>query len=184
MEDEKIVLDKESFEALAVGTRVKILKSLKERRKTLSELAKEIGMSVSGIKEYLEILEKTHLIEKIDDGHKWKYYELTKKGKNIVHPQEFRVLVLLTFSIIALIGSIFMMSASVEEPVMLETMAAGDAQNNEDFAPRALQAKALPNEEDNKIEYADQNLITKIIGIISVVTIIICLTILVKNRMR
>ena len=80
MEEEKVVLDRKSFEALAVDTRVKILKSLKERRKTLSEIAKEQGMSVSGIKEHLETLEHVGLIEKKDDGHKWKYYELTKKG--------------------------------------------------------------------------------------------------------
>ena len=50
----KIVLDRKSFEALAVDSRVRILKSLKEKRKTLSEISKEQGMSLSGVKEHLE----------------------------------------------------------------------------------------------------------------------------------
>ncbi len=105
MDEDKIVLDRKSFEALAVDTRVKILKSLKVRRKTLSEIAKEQEMSVSGVKEHLETLEKVGLIEKIDDGHKWKYYELTRKGSDIVAPRELRVWILLSISMIALIAS-------------------------------------------------------------------------------
>ncbi len=188
MDEDKIVLDKESFEALAVDTRVKILKSLKERRKTLTELSKETGMSVSGIKEHLEILEKTHLIEKIDDGHKWKYYELTRKGKNIVGPKEFRVLVLLSISLIALAASFFMMvppAPVADEPMMLETAAAGEAQrvNDEDLAPKAL-AVAAPDEFLDEPDHADQNLVATAIGLISGLTIIACLAILAKNRMR
>ncbi|MEW6035826.1 MAG: winged helix-turn-helix domain-containing protein [Candidatus Micrarchaeota archaeon] len=105
MEEDKIVLDRRSFEALAVDSRVKILKSLKERRKTLSEIAKEQGMSVSGVKEHLETLEKVGLIEKRDDGHKWKYYELTRKGSDIVAPRELRVWILLSISMVALVAS-------------------------------------------------------------------------------
>jgi hypothetical protein len=62
-------------------------------------------MSVSGVKEHLEILEKVGLIEKMDDGHKWKYYELTRKGSDIVAPRELRVWILLSISMIALAGS-------------------------------------------------------------------------------
>jgi len=109
MEEDKIVLDRKSFEALAVDSRVKILKSLKQRRKTLSELAEEQQMSVSGVKEHLETLEKVGLIEKIDDGHKWKYYELTRKGSDIIGPKELRVWILLSLASVALIVSIFAM---------------------------------------------------------------------------
>lgn len=105
MDEDKIVLDRKSFEALAVDTRVRILKSLKARRKTLSEISKEQGMSVSGVKEHLETLEGVGLIEKKDDGHKWKYYELTKKGSEIVAPREIRVWILLSISTIALMAS-------------------------------------------------------------------------------
>lgn len=111
MEEDKIVLDRKSFEALAVDTRIKILKSLKERRKTLSEIAKEQDMSVSGVKEHLETLEGVGLIVKKDDGHKWKYYELTKKGSGIVAPKELRVWILLSISTIALLASVLALTS-------------------------------------------------------------------------
>ncbi|MCI0503506.1 winged helix-turn-helix domain-containing protein [Candidatus Micrarchaeota archaeon] len=116
MDEDKIVLDRKSFEALAVDTRVRILKSLKVRRKTLSEISKEQGMSVSGVKEHLETLEGVGLIEKKDDGHKWKYYELTKKGSDIVAPRELRVWILLSISTIALVAS---MIALFSPPAMM-----------------------------------------------------------------
>ena len=106
MTEDKVILDRKSFEALAVESRVKILKSLKQRRKTLSEIAKERGMSVSGIKEHLETLEGAGLVRKLDDGHKWKYYELTQKGGELLTPKEIRVWVLLSISTIALLSSL------------------------------------------------------------------------------
>lgn len=154
MEEEKVVLDRRSFEALAVDTRIKILKSLKERRKTLSEIAQEQKMSVSGIKEHLETLEKVELIRKIDDGHKWKYYELTKKGSDIVAPKELRVWILLSISIIALAASaiaifsppaLMMQGASVSSAPPLQ--AAGMNTDNSAIAPMASAptAAALPS---------------------------------------
>ncbi|UCC91990.1 MAG: helix-turn-helix transcriptional regulator [Candidatus Aenigmatarchaeota archaeon] len=69
MTEEKITLDKEVFKTLASGTRVDILKSLDVRRKTLSELSKQFGMSVSTVKEHLENLVSVGLIEQMDEGH-------------------------------------------------------------------------------------------------------------------
>jgi len=120
MDEDKIVLDRKSFEALAVDTRVRILKSLKARRKTLSEISKEQGMSVSGVKEHLETLEGVGLIVKKDDGHKWKYYELTRKGSEIVAPRELRVWILLSISTIALVAS---MLALFSPPAMMAEQA-------------------------------------------------------------
>lgn len=111
MEEAKIVLDRKSFEALAADTRVKILKSLSKRRKTLSELASELKMSVSGIKEHLETLENAELVEKIDDGHKWKYYELTKKGDGIIAPHHkgLKIMLLLSISVLIFLSTTFML---------------------------------------------------------------------------
>lgn len=109
MEEEKIVLDRKSFEALAVDTRVRILKALRQRRKTLTEISGELGLAVSGVKEHLETLQNAELITRVDDGHKWKYYELTKKGSEIISPKELRVWVLLSLSAVALILSSLML---------------------------------------------------------------------------
>jgi DNA-binding transcriptional ArsR family regulator len=140
MGEDKIVLDRKSFEALAVDTRVRILKSLKARRKTLSEISKEQGMSVSGVKEHLETLEGVGLIEKKDDGHKWKYYELTKKGSDIVAPRELRVWILLSISTIALVAS--MMALFSPPAVMAEAPISPELQDVSPQEPPLMMAAA------------------------------------------
>ena len=81
--DQKIILDDKSFKALSADSRVSILKSLGERRRTLSELSQKLGLGNSTVKEHCDILSGAELIKQIDEGRKWKYYELTKKGKQI-----------------------------------------------------------------------------------------------------
>ncbi len=103
MTEEKITLDKEVFKTLASGTRVDILKSLDRRRKTLSELSKQLGMSVSTVKEHLDNLVSVGLIEQKDEGYKWKYYELTKKGKDILHPEDKKIWIMLGISALGIV---------------------------------------------------------------------------------
>jgi len=102
--EEKITLDRDSFKSLASETRISIIKSLDRRRKTLTELSKELKMSPSSVKEHMDNLCAASLSVQVDDGHKWKYYELTRKGKNILHPDETRIWVLLSVSILAMSG--------------------------------------------------------------------------------
>jgi DNA-binding transcriptional ArsR family regulator len=104
MED-KVVLDKEVFKALSVETRINILKLLTERRYILSELSESLGMSNSTIKEHLDIMVKAGLIKQIDSGHKWNYYKLTFKGKNVVNPQEVKVFFAFIISTIVAMGA-------------------------------------------------------------------------------
>ncbi|MFH1237310.1 MAG: winged helix-turn-helix domain-containing protein [Candidatus Aenigmatarchaeota archaeon] len=103
MQDEKITLDRQVFKTLASGTRVDILKSLDQRRKTLSELARQFNMSVSTVKEHLDNMVAVELIVQMDDGHKWKYYDLTKKGKAVLHPEDKKVWILLGVSVLGMI---------------------------------------------------------------------------------
>jgi len=104
-EKEKITLDKKTFKTLASDTRIGILKSLGVRRKTLSELAKEYGMSVSTIKEHLDNLAGAELVVQKDEGHKWKYYELTRKGKAVLNPEEKKIWILLSLSALAVLAT-------------------------------------------------------------------------------
>jgi DNA-binding transcriptional ArsR family regulator len=98
MAEEKITLDRRTFRTLASDTRISILKSLDVRRKMLTELAKEMDMSPSTVKEHMDSLRKAGLVNLKDDGHKWKYYELTRDGKNILHPGDMKVWVILSLS--------------------------------------------------------------------------------------
>jgi DNA-binding transcriptional ArsR family regulator len=107
---DKIVLNNKSFKALSADSRVNILKNLNHRRMTLSELSKKLSLKNSTVKEHCSILVNAGLIEKIDEGRKWKYYELTNNGKQVIEPnflQEAKVLVMLCFSAILFAGIFF-----------------------------------------------------------------------------
>ncbi len=76
-----IRLDKETFKALASATRIDVLKLLGQRNHMQSELASALGLSVPTVKEHLSALEKAGLVERHDEGRKWKYYSLTKRAR-------------------------------------------------------------------------------------------------------
>ena len=103
---ERIVLKKEIFDALSSETRLKILKKLDERRKTVTELAKELNCHKSAIHRHLQKLMEAGLIKKNEDERKWVYYSLTLTAKNILHPERVEILLLLS-SIISFITGIF-----------------------------------------------------------------------------
>ena len=107
MADDKITLDKKSFEALASDTRVGVLKSLAERQKTLTELAAQFRLSPSTVKEHMQVLEGAGLVVMKDEGRKWKYYELTWNGKNIVQPRELKIWIALGVSAVLLFAALF-----------------------------------------------------------------------------
>jgi predicted transcriptional regulator len=70
------------FEALANPHRLRIVASLKEKRKYVSELAREIRMSRPLLYMHLQRLEAAGLVsgalELSEDGKAMKYYELAK----------------------------------------------------------------------------------------------------------
>jgi DNA-binding transcriptional ArsR family regulator len=146
MED-KVTLDREAFRVLASGTRVGILKSLKKQRKTLTELAREFGMSASAVKEHLDSLAGADLVIQKDDGHKWKYYELTRKGSDILNPDQTKVWVLLSASGIAALGVAYdMLQRFTEQAPMLMSRDVGEAMKitNEAVPAGAMPVAGLP----------------------------------------
>lgn len=150
MDEDRIVLDRKAFGALAVDSRVKLLKALRERRKMLTELADELKLSASSTKEHLEMLLKADLVEKFDDGHKWKYYSLTKKGAGIITPdREIKVWVILGMSILGLLASSLFMfnalpgAASEAPEAMMLTAAAPAASANVSVQADILPAKNI-----------------------------------------
>ncbi len=109
--DDRIILDSSSFKALASETRVHILKELGKKRSTASELAKILGMSVQAASEHLENLRVAGLVERVDEGRKWVYFQLTEKGKAVVQPEGGkRFWIMLSLFALLLAGSAFMLS--------------------------------------------------------------------------
>ena len=78
-----VKLGRHSMKALSQDTRVDIMKLLDERNHTQTEIAEALGMSAPSVKEHVEGLVKAGLIEKLEEGRKWKYFQLTRKGKAV-----------------------------------------------------------------------------------------------------
>jgi DNA-binding transcriptional ArsR family regulator len=104
--EQTITIDKETFKALAADTRVKILKFLDMRRHTQSELSASLNLSVPTVKEHLDALEKAKLVSKIEEGYKWKYYELTEKAKCVLDPERKKVWIVLSLLILSVASGI------------------------------------------------------------------------------
>ncbi|MAG21893.1 MAG: hypothetical protein CL943_01125 [Candidatus Diapherotrites archaeon] len=134
---DEITLTSTEFKALASETRTGIVKLLGNRNYTLSEISKKMNLAAPTIKQHLALLGDAGLTECIDEGRKWKYYSLTKKGHRILEPETtgniFIVLVLSIIGILAVlysfIGSGTMnLAAPVKEFAedrVMETAAAG-----------------------------------------------------------
>ncbi|MCK5233416.1 MAG: winged helix-turn-helix transcriptional regulator [Candidatus Aenigmarchaeota archaeon] len=72
-----------TFKALGSKTRINILRSLRSRRMTLSEISTLMEMHPSTVQQHIEILRNVGLVSRKDDGYKWKYYFLTKDGEGV-----------------------------------------------------------------------------------------------------
>ena len=108
----KITLDQESFRALASGVRVDILKRLDARRETVTDLSNLLALSKPTLLEHLEKLQAAGLVKRIDEGRKWIYYELSDKGRKILHPERVAITLALGSAIVlAAIGAFYVLVA-------------------------------------------------------------------------
>jgi DNA-binding transcriptional ArsR family regulator len=106
--DSSIAISNNEFKALASETRTEMIKLLRERNHTLTELSKKLDMAAPTIKQHLGILQQAGLIEGLDEGRKWKYYTLTRKGKNIFATEApANVLIVLAISAVVMVGLLY-----------------------------------------------------------------------------
>ena len=111
----KITLDADTFRALASSTRLTVLKSLDERRKTLTELSRDLNLNKATVHEHMALLTAAGLVRKRDDeGRKWIYYELTWTGQRILHPEATTTFnLLLGLSVAAAGGGVAMLGRAM-----------------------------------------------------------------------
>jgi DNA-binding transcriptional ArsR family regulator len=119
MDEPKIVLDQETFKALATGTRVKILKTLNKRRHTQSELSAVLDVSVPTIKEHLSALASAGLVKRHEEGRKWIYYSLTEKSKCVLDPERKRLWIVLGFFVLSAVGTAFSAAKYYRAPIVM-----------------------------------------------------------------
>src|SRR6266704_414690 len=106
MDPGTITLDRESFKALASEVRVEILKQLEERRMTVTDLSHAMSLAKPTLLEHLDRLVTAGLIAKMDEGRKWIYYDLTKRGRNILHPHQVKIMISLALSVVLVASGI------------------------------------------------------------------------------
>lgn len=110
----KITLDQESFRALASDVRVEILKRLDVRRETVTDLSNLLSLSKPTLLEHLEKLQNANLVKRVDEGRKWIYYELSEKGRKILHPERVAITLALGAAVVlAAIGVFYVLAAGL-----------------------------------------------------------------------
>lgn len=135
----KITLDADTFRALASSTRLTVLKALDERRKTLTELSRDLALNKATVHEHMQLLTAAGLVRKRDDeGRKWIYYELTWTGQRILHPEATTTFnLLLGLSVAAAGGGVAMLGRALGW-----WFAAHHPVSSGDSGPQALNAPA------------------------------------------
>lgn len=129
----KLKLDKQSLFALASETRVDILRSLRPMRRTVTQIADELGIDKAGVHRHLRRLSEGDLVRR-DEDHGFVYYGLTWKGRDILDPREnTKIVILLTLSILlAATAFVAVLAAQPPNVLMADPGSTGDATRSED----------------------------------------------------
>lgn len=140
---DRITLDREVFKALASDTRLDIMKALDVRQKTVTELARELNLNKATVFEHLEKLSQVELIQKIEDDRKWVYWQLSWKGRRLLHPEKITLALLLSTALGTLLTAFAAGWIWLRSNLAPQDAASGDAGI---MAERSIAAPAEPIE--------------------------------------
>lgn len=107
----ELILSGTDFKTLSSDTRLQIIKLLSSRNYNLTELSAKLKLSAPSIKQHLDVLLASDLILIVDSSHKWKYYSLSRKGRKLVEPYSTQVLIVLSTSLVGILGIALIASA-------------------------------------------------------------------------
>ena len=122
-----ITLDQESFKALASEVRVDILKKLDARRETVTDLSTLLSLSKPTLLEHLEKLQAAGLVKRVEEGRKWIYYELSLKGKKLLHPEKVAIVLALSSAVALAVIGLFLILAASYPTMLAPALPAGNA---------------------------------------------------------
>lgn len=95
-------LDRDALKLLASDTRMDILKALRARRMTVSELATTLRLQKSTVFEHVAKLVDGGFLTRHDDpAREWVYYELSSKARKLFSPVSTRIVLLLSSMVAA-----------------------------------------------------------------------------------
>lgn len=93
-----------TLKALASRSRLRILRCLLDRRRTVSEIARVLNLSKGSVHSHLEKLQRAGFVARDEDPDRtWVYYELTDTGEQVIADGTVRLVVALPASIAVLI---------------------------------------------------------------------------------
>jgi DNA-binding transcriptional ArsR family regulator len=102
----KVELDKKALFALASDSRMEILKALHPQRKTVAQLADQIGIDKAAVHRHLKKLEEGELVTRYED-HGFVYYGLSWKARDVVSPGEnTKIIIVFSTTLMMIVAAI------------------------------------------------------------------------------
>jgi DNA-binding transcriptional ArsR family regulator len=134
----KVTLDRDAFKALASDTRLDILRVLDGKKMSLKDISSVTKLNKATLHEHLSKLYEAGLVKRNErEGHKWVYYNLSWKGKSLLHPENTRIVVLFSATFSALFFGVVGMYHFVREQLLSiqnnETLAGGSEKIRDTF---------------------------------------------------
>jgi len=118
----EVVLKRETFGVLASNTRLRILKALKIRRKTITELADDLDLAKSTVHHHLKRLSDSGFVAADDENHAWLYYSLTPQGYALMDPNNrIRIRILLAAALFSFTGGVCILLYNLIIPSLPES---------------------------------------------------------------
>jgi len=115
---EERILNAEGFRAILSSARITIMKSLRERDKTIPELSVELGFSETAVRHHLQKLSASGFVNKKESSRKWVYFRLTPEGEKIVADEPKKIVLILSLLLVAVssLFALFWLSGSIYPP--------------------------------------------------------------------
>ena len=102
----KVELDKKALFALASDSRMEILKALQPQRRTVAQLADQLGIDKAAVHRHLKKLEEGELVTRYED-HGFVYYGLSWKARDVIAPGEnTKIVIVFSVTLIMVVGAI------------------------------------------------------------------------------
>src|SRR5438874_7164454 len=119
---DSLPLDSSLLKVLAADSRRDILRLLKQRRMTLTEMSTQMGLKKATVLEHLKKLTDSGLIKRMEDERLWVYYELTRQGSRIVNPGRTRFYLIMSATAVAglLLGGVLAVALVHNAPHVIQ----------------------------------------------------------------
>lgn len=85
--------------AVALPSRLRILRCLAKQRATVTEVSKRTGIPKTSALKHLRVLARHDLVQPRKGERKWVYYDLTRAGRSVGKLEPLRIFVLLSLAL-------------------------------------------------------------------------------------